>query len=232
MYGPRRPNNPSRISWHGPESMAQAFTNLQHQQQHAGFHMQHQHHHLQQHQAQPLRQASSLGVSMGSSEHGDVGFSMLGEGHSMAMGTDNSINHSPVDWTMFAGISAPPVTDFPLHTPQLHHVSSVSSIDIHHNNGSNNHHHHHHAHSHSIGQSRVASMSSMEIAASGAMAVTGGEGSSSHGIISFYDEILRDPSSIMNVFGQDLTGWQCPAKTNTIDPAALCAVDPETNNTL
>ncbi|KAJ1821180.1 hypothetical protein H4S02_002763 [Coemansia sp. RSA 2611] len=226
MYGPRRTNAASRISWHGTESMAQAFTNLQ--QQHSGFHMQHQNHQL--HQAQPLRQASSLGVAMGSSEHGDVTFSMLGEGHSMAMGTDSSINHSPVDWTMFAGISAPPVPDFPLHTPQLHHVSSVSSIDIHHSNGSSNN-HHHHAHSHSIGQSRVANMS-MDIAASGAMVATGGEGSNNQGIITFYDEMLRDPSSLVNVFNQDFSGWQCPAKTNTIDPAALCAVDPETNNTL
>ncbi|KAJ2823700.1 hypothetical protein GGI24_003614 [Coemansia furcata] len=225
MYGSRRTNGPSRISWHGTESMAQAFSNLQQHHQHPSFHMQHQQHH-----AQPLRQVSSLDVSMGSSEHGDVSFSMLGEGHSMTMGTDNSINHSPVDWTMFASISAPPVSDFPLHTPQLHHVSSVSSIDIHHNNGSNNH--HHHAHSHSIGQSRVASMSSMDIATPGAMVTTGGEGSSNQGIISFYDEMLRDPSSLMNVFSQDYAGWQCPVKTNTIDPAALCAVDPETNSTL
>ncbi|KAJ2889573.1 hypothetical protein IWW38_004624, partial [Coemansia aciculifera] len=129
MYGSRRPNVPSRLSWHGPESMTQAFVNLQQQQQQ----QQHQHNpsfHMQQ---PPIRQASSLGVSMGAPEHGDVGFSMIGEGHAMAMGTDGNINHSPVDWTMFAGISAPPAAaDFPHHTPQLHHVSSFGSIDIHH----------------------------------------------------------------------------------------------------
>ncbi|KAJ1661328.1 putative Forkhead box transcription factor, partial [Coemansia sp. RSA 25] len=221
MYGPRRTNVPSRLSWHGPESMTQAFVNLQQhqqhqQQQHSGFHM--------QHQPQPIRQASSLGVSMGAPEHGDVGFSMMGEGHPMAMVADGNINHSPVDWTMFAGISAPPaVPDFPHHTPQLHHVSSAGSIDIHNNGGSNSHHHHHHGHSHSIGQPRVASMSAMEVAASGAMAASGCDGSNGQGIMSFYDEMLRDPSSLMTVFGQDISGWQCSAKTNTIDPAALCA---------
>ncbi|KAJ2575390.1 hypothetical protein GGH95_003774 [Coemansia sp. RSA 1836] len=167
---------------------------------------------------------------MGAPEHGDVGFSMMGEGHPMAMVADGNINHSPVDWTMFAGISAPPaVPDFPHHTPQLHHVSSAGSIDIHNNGGSNSHHHHHHGHSHSIGQPRVASMSAMEVAASGAMAASGCDGSNGQGIMSFYDEMLRDPSSLMTVFGQDISGWQCSAKTNTIDPAALCAVDPEAN---
>ncbi|KAJ2746981.1 hypothetical protein GGI20_000877 [Coemansia sp. BCRC 34301] len=213
MYGARRTNVPSRLSWHGPESMTQAFVNL-HQQQNSGFHI--------QHPPQPIRQASSLGVSIGAPEHGDINFSMMGEGHAMAMGADGSINPSPVDWTMFAGISAPPAgPDFPHHTPQLHHVSSVGSIDIHSNSS------HNHGHSHNIGQPRVASMSAMEVAASGAMTATGCEGSNSQGIMSFYDEMLRDPSSLMSVFGQDLSGWQCPTKTNTIDPAALCAVDPE-----
>ncbi|KAJ2000765.1 hypothetical protein H4R26_004464 [Coemansia thaxteri] len=222
MYGSRRANMPSRISWHGPESMTQAFAGMHHP--HSGFHM----------QPQPLRQANSLGVSMGMPEHGDVGFSMLGEGHPMAMGpADASMNQSPVDWAMFAGISAPPVTtDFPMHTPQLHHVSSVSSIDIHNGSSSSSQYHSHHAHSHIVGQPRVASLSAMEAAAPIAMASAGCEGSgssSAQGFLSFYDEMLRDPSSLMSVLGQDLAGWQCPAKTNTIDPAALCAVDPDAN---
>ncbi|KAJ2901354.1 hypothetical protein GGI21_004706 [Coemansia aciculifera] len=225
MYGSRRPNVPSRLSWHGPESMNKYFVKI-HKQQLLQVHQHNPSFHMQQ---PPIRQASSLGVSMGAPEHGDVGFSMIGEGHAMAMGTDGNINHSPVDWTMFAGISAPPAAaDFPHHTPQLHHVSSFGSIDIHHSsNGGNNH--HHHGHSHSIDQSRVASMSAMEIAASGAMVAAGCEGSNSQGMLSFYDEMLRDPSTLINVFGQELSGWQCPAKTNTIDPAALCAVDSEAN---
>ncbi|KAJ1943133.1 hypothetical protein EC988_006312 [Linderina pennispora] len=110
----------------------------------------------------------------------------------MAMGADSSVAGSPVDWAMFAGISAPSTTT-PVAAPEaLAHVSGPS-------------------------------------AGSGASGAIGPhvDGHGNQGFLALYDEMLRDPTSLMSVLGQDLAGWQCPSKTSTIDPAALCAVDPE-----
>ncbi|KAJ2345578.1 hypothetical protein GGF43_005183, partial [Coemansia sp. RSA 2618] len=186
LYATRRSNMHPRISWHGSESMNQAFAGLQHPGQ----------------QCHP----NSLGVTMGP-ESMDIGLTMLGDGHGgMCMAGDGAVNTTPVDWAMFAGMSAPhPIqTDMSMNTPQLHHMSSISTIDA--------------SSSGPQSQQRPAGTSGIDAAAT-----TSAGSASGPGIMALYDEVLRDSSSLMNVFGQDLSGWQCPTKTNTIDPAALCA---------
>ncbi|KAJ2819807.1 hypothetical protein IWW50_005324 [Coemansia erecta] len=193
LYATRRSNMHPRISWHGSESMNQAFAGLQHPGQ----------------QCHP----NSLGVTMGP-ESMDIGLTMLGDGHGgMCMAGDGAVNTTPVDWAMFAGMSAPhPIqTDMSMNTPQLHHMSSISTIDA--------------SSSGPQSQQRPAGTSGIDAAAT-----TSAGSASGPGIMALYDEVLRDSSSLMNVFGQDLSGWQCPTKTNTIDPAALCAVDPDTSS--
>ncbi|KAJ2371647.1 hypothetical protein IW150_004498 [Coemansia sp. RSA 2607] len=227
---PRRTSNlQSRLSWHGPESVTQAFANLQQQQQN--------HHHHQQQQ----RFINTLGVSMGG-EVPELALPMMGDGNVMAMGGDVNVGTSTVDWTMLAGIPGQAhVTDISMSTPppvsqlQMQHMNGIGAIDGH---VANQFHGHGHSHSVSVshggighGPGRVSSMSAMDVAASGVM-VSGSESSGSNNFLALYDDLLRDPSSLMTVLGQDLSGWQCPTKTNTIDPAALCAVDPESNNNL
>ncbi|KAJ2163103.1 Forkhead box protein L1 [Coemansia sp. RSA 552] len=189
-YGTRRPSNlQPRVSWHGSESVSQAF---------GGHHPQ-----LSQQRSHP----NSLGMSIGQ-ESVDMGLAMAGSAGHMSMdGHDTSA--AAVDWSMLAGMPVPQAmpADMEMHTPHLHHMSSISTIDA----GS----------SIPQGQQRSVDMSV------GEHPVGPNNG---QGIMTIYDEMLRDPSSIMNVFGQDLSGWQCPTKTNTIDPAALCAVDPETSS--
>ncbi|KAJ1965544.1 Forkhead box protein I2 [Dipsacomyces acuminosporus] len=140
----------------------------------------------------------------------DIGLSMLPEPHTMGICADNSVTGSPVDWTMIAGIPAPSsaAADHSAHTPQLQHMAD-------------SHQQQHHRMSN-------GSMIAGEVAIAG----PNGETNSTPGLIAFYDEMMRDPSSLMNVLGQDMPGWQCPTKANTIDPAALCAVDPESNSNL
>ncbi|KAJ2665854.1 hypothetical protein IW148_001418 [Coemansia sp. RSA 1199] len=188
LYATRRTNLQPRISWHGTESMNQAFAGLQHPGQHC--------------------HPNSLGVTMGS-ESVDIGLTMLGDGHgSMCMAGDGTVNASPVDWAMLAGMSASQqmTTDMSMNTPQLHHMSSISTIDA---SSSGPH-----------SEQRPTGASSSDAASA----------SNGPGIMALYDEVLRDSTSLMNVFGQDLSGWQCPTKTNTIDPAALCAVDPDSSS--
>ncbi|KAJ1736218.1 Forkhead box protein L1 [Coemansia biformis] len=192
----RRAHMQPRISWHGTESMHQAFASIQ-----------------QQHQQRVL--PNSLGVSM-AGESVDMGLAVLGAaGAGMCVSADHTVGAMPVDWAMLANMPAPSAlpVDMSVHTPHLHHMSSMSSIDAH--NGLQD-------------PQRAGivagAMQPTEPAVSGA-----GSASNHPGFMAFYDEMLRDPSSLMSVFGQDLSGWQCPTKTNTIDPAALCAVDPESN---
>ncbi|KAJ2712647.1 hypothetical protein H4R19_002650 [Coemansia spiralis] len=200
----RRAHMQPRISWHGTDSMHHALATLQHQQQH--------------HQHQPRALSNSLGVTM-PGEPVDMGLGMLGDaGAAMCMGAEHAVGALPVDWAMLANMpahSAMPV-DMSVHTPHLHHVSSISSIDAHSIHGGL-HDQHHAGDASGVNGGLPAS----EAAASG--------GTQNSGFMAFYDEMLRDPSSLMTVFGQDLAAWQCPPKTNTIDPAALCAVDPESS---
>ncbi|KAJ2310089.1 Forkhead box protein L1 [Coemansia sp. RSA 2705] len=194
LYAARRTNVQPRISWHGSENINHTFSGM------------HPHPHHQPSQHYP---ANSLGVTMGP-ESVDIGLTMLGDGHNgMCVGSDGVVNTAPVDWTMLAGMSAPQpmAADMSMTTPQLHHMSSISTIDA----GSSG----------PQSQQRPADSE----ASTASTAATSGPG-----LMALYDEVLRDSSSLMNVFGQDLAGWQCPTKTNTIDPAALCAVDPETNS--
>ncbi|KAJ2852716.1 Forkhead box protein L1 [Coemansia brasiliensis] len=198
LYAARRTNMPPRISWHGSESMNQAFNSLHHPGQ------------------QPC-QVNSLGVTMGP-ESMDIGLTMLGDGHNgICMANDGTVNASPMDWAMLAGMSAPQAmsADMAMNTPQLHHMSSISTIDA--------------TSSGPQSQQRSVDVSHAETAAA-AVAATTAEANGGQGIMALYDEVLRDSSSLMNVFGQDMSGWQCPTKTNTIDPAALCAVDPDTSS--
>ncbi|KAJ2725485.1 Forkhead box protein I2 [Coemansia sp. Benny D115] len=249
LYVSRRTSNlPSRISWHGPESMTQAFATLQQQQQ-----QQHQQQSLSlshlgsqsQHQFAQQRFASSLGVSMGA-DIPDITLPMLGEASSMAaVHGEGAISASPADWAMFAGISGSvPVSDAAaaMHVSGMHHVNAIGVLDAgaaheasHMQMAAGSNHGHSHSQS-SIGghpQARLHGISAMDAAAvSAGVMAAGGDSGNSQGILAFYDEMLRDPSSLMSVLGQDLSGWQCPTKTNTIDPAALCAVDPESNNSM
>lgn len=239
-------NMPSRISWHGPESLAHAFTTLQQQQQ--------------EHQVSGMHQANSLGVSMGPSENVDFDLAILNANQQQqqqqhnqcvanGMSVDTSVNQQPMDWSMLTGVSAPASgSELSTQASQLHHVTSGNSIGTHQENGLSVNtataHGHGHSHSHSVSlgistqQQRVASLAAMEAASAGPLSasisennVNGGGNGNNQNMMAFYDEMMRDPSSLVNVLGQDLAGWQCPTtKTNTIDPAALCAVDPETNN--
>ncbi|KAJ2677016.1 Forkhead box protein L1 [Coemansia sp. RSA 1085] len=200
LYAARRTNMPPRISWHGSESMNQAFNSLHYPGQQAC-------------------QTNSLGVTMGS-EPMDIGLTMLGDGHNgICMSSDGTVNASPMDWAMLAGMSAPQAmsADMAVNTPQLHHMSSISTIDAT-SSGPQSH------------QRSVDASSAESAAAAAVVAASTAEVSGGQGIMTLYDEVLRDSSSLMNVFGQDLSGWQCPTKTNTIDPAALCAVDPDTSS--
>ncbi|KAJ1988393.1 Forkhead box protein L1 [Coemansia sp. RSA 1358] len=218
IYTSRRSNVPSRISWHGPESMTQAFANLQ--QQH------HQH------------SSNNMGMSMGL-DSADLGLSMFADGRSQVMNlsTDNSVNASPAEWAVFTGMPAPThassvaaAAELSIHAPSLHQINSMGAIDAHTANGNQQQQFHHHQQQ----QSRMAGLSAIDAAApvnaDNCNSSSNGNGNGNQGILAFYDEMIRDPTSLMNVFGQDLSGWQCPTKTNTIDPAALCAVDPETNS--
>ncbi|KAJ2617896.1 hypothetical protein H4S08_000131 [Coemansia sp. RSA 1365] len=211
FYSARRTPMQSRISWHGPESINHAFADMQQQQQ-----MQMQYHQYSQH--------SSLGVTM-PGESINMGLAMLGDGSgNLCMAGDSGANAPSVDWTMLANMPAPQTMsagDMVVTTPHLHHMSSISTIDAQSNNGGPHNHYHHQPQQQ---QQRAEGAADVD------PTVTGVSGSANgHGMVALYDEMLRDPSSIMNVFGQDLSGWQCTTKTNTIDPAALCAVDPESN---
>ncbi|KAJ2708117.1 Forkhead box protein I2 [Coemansia sp. IMI 203386] len=223
LYGTsRRPSNlQSRLSWHGPESVTQAFANLQQQQ-----HQQQIQHHQQQ------RLAGGFGVSIGG-DMPDMVLPMVGDSSLLSMAGDATMHGSAMDWTMLAGIPGQTTaSEISASTPSLQHIGGVGAMEAHVSG-------HSHSHSHSLSHGSVAhgiaraGIVGAESAFSGPMgSAAATEGGSSQGILAFYDEMLRDPSSLMTVLGQDLSGWQCPTKTNTIDPAALCAVDPEANNLL
>ncbi|KAJ1797002.1 hypothetical protein LPJ75_007135 [Coemansia sp. RSA 2598] len=228
LYGTtRRPSSlQSRLSWHGPESVTQAFASLQQQQQQQQQHIQQQQY--QQHQQQRL--AGSFGVSI-NGDMPDMVLPMVGDSGFLNMTGDASMQGTAMDWTMLAGIPGQTAaSEISASTPSLQHIGSASAMETHASS---------HGHSHSLshgssahGMAR-AGIVGAESAFSGPMASAAAtEGGSNQGILAFYDEMLRDPSSLMTVLGQDLSGWQCPTKTNTIDPAALCAVDPEANNLL
>ncbi|KAJ2589843.1 Forkhead box protein I2, partial [Coemansia sp. RSA 1722] len=223
LYGTsRRPSNlQSRLSWHGPESVTQAFANLQQQQ--------HQQQIQQQHQQ---RLAGGFGVSIGG-DMPDMVLPMVGDSSLLSMAGDATMHGSAMDWTMLAGIPGQTTaSEISASTPSLQHIGGVGAIEAHASG-------HSHSHSHSLSHGSAAhgiaraGIVGAESAFSGPMtSAAATEGGSNQGILAFYDEMLRDPSSLMTVLGQDLSGWQCPTKTNTIDPAALCAVDPEANNLL
>ncbi|KAJ2603973.1 hypothetical protein EV177_006546 [Coemansia sp. RSA 1804] len=228
MYNVRRSNMPSRISWHGPDSMTQEFASAHH----------HQH---------PAKIDMSMGL-----EASDLGLSMFAEGrsHGVNVGANNNSNNvsaSSADWSMLAGIPAPThahmhdettaATEFSMNAPLQNmggmsvgvaQVSNHGSTDGYQNQ---THHQHHSYHHHQQQHSRPVGLMAVDVMvpASADNCNSSGNGNGNSGIMSFYDEMIRDSASLMNVFGQDLSGWQCPTKTNTIDPAALCAVDPEAN---
>ncbi|KAJ2084178.1 Forkhead box protein I1 [Coemansia sp. RSA 988] len=214
FYAARRTPMQTRISWHGSESLNHAFADIQ-QQQHQQQQMQMQYQHYPQH--------NSLGVTM-PGESMNMGLAMLGDGSSnMCMAGDNGVNAPSVDWAMLANMPAPQTMsagDMAVTTPHLHHMSSISTIDAQSNNGGP----HYHQQPQQQQHQRVEGVADVDPTVSGVSGPANGQG-----MVALYDEMLRDPSSIMNVFGQDLSGWQCSTKTNTIDPAALCAVDPESN---
>ncbi|KAJ2557774.1 Forkhead box protein I2, partial [Coemansia sp. RSA 1933] len=226
IYNGRRSNNmPSRISWHGPESMTQAFATVQQQQQ------QQHHQNMQQHNP------NGMGMPMGL-EGTDLGLSMFADGRSQGMGAgvDNSnVSASPADWAMMAGIpvsahthEAAVAADLSINA-SLQNMGGICTLDNQTpTNGSFDCYNHQ---PQQQPQSRMVDLPAVDATVpAGADNCNGSSnGAGNHGIMSFYDEIIRDPASLMNVFGQDLSGWQCPTKTNTIDPAALCAVDPEAN---
>ncbi|KAJ2868653.1 Forkhead box protein I1, partial [Coemansia asiatica] len=226
LYGTsRRPSNlQSRLSWHGPESVNQAFANLQQQQIHQ--------HHQYQHQHQQQRISGGFGVSIGS-DMPEMALPMVGDSSLLSMASDTSMQGTAMDWTMLAAIPGQTTaSEISASTPSLQHIGSIGAMEHHASSHSHNHSHSlsHGNSAHGIARAGIAAA---ESAFSGPMASTAAtEAGSSQGILAFYDEMLRDPSSLMTVLGQDLSGWQCPTKTNTIDPAALCAVDPETNNLL
>ncbi|KAJ2804680.1 hypothetical protein H4R20_002407, partial [Coemansia guatemalensis] len=217
FYAARRTPMQTRISWHGSENINHAFADIQQQQQQQ---MQMQYQHYPQH--------NSLGVTM-PGDSINMGLAMLGDGSgNMCMPNDSSVNAPPVDWAMLANMPAHQTMsagDMAVTTPHLHHMSSISTIDAQSNSGGphNNYHHHPQQQQHQQ-QQRAEGATDVDPAVSGVSGSANGQG-----MVALYDEMLRDPSSIMNVFGQDLSGWQCTTKTNTIDPAALCAVDPESN---
>ncbi|KAJ2767907.1 hypothetical protein IWQ56_003144 [Coemansia nantahalensis] len=195
----RRAHLQPRISWHGTDNMQHALAGLQHQH----------------HQYQSRALSNSLGVTM-PGEPMDMGLAMLGDaGSAMCIGAEHSVGAMPVDWAMLASMPAAAVlpVDMSVHTPHLHHVSSISSIDAHSAHGGLQ------DQQHMVAGDASGVLPASEAAATGA--------AHNPGFMAFYDEMLRDPSSLVSVFGQDLSGWQCPTKTNTIDPAALCAVDPD-----
>ncbi|KAJ1901289.1 Forkhead box protein L1 [Coemansia sp. IMI 209127] len=213
IFNARRSNVPSRISWHGPESMTQAFATVQ-QQQHP----------------------NGMGMPMGL-EHTDLGLSVFTDGRSqgMSVGVDNSVSASPADWAMMAGI---PVS------AHVHEVAVAADLSMNASlqnmcaldsqtptNCSFDCYQQQQIHQQQQPHPRMVGLSAVDatVPASAGSCNGSSNANGNPGIMSFYDEMIRDPASLMNVFGQDLSGWQCPTKTNTIDPAALCAVDPEAN---